>query len=120
MAAITSSLVMESDAMDYRQPSEVEMLKLQKLHATHKRWPVLGPAVILPILAVQFFSRNASLSVALVALALVIFVYHGLAISVFSKCPRCSSRVTLPRGNCTSCGMRLEIPCQSSAAKSAT
>lgn len=105
--------------MDSRIPSEEELLGLRKLHATHKRWPVLGPLLVVPILIAQVAIRNTTLSLVLLTLILPIFLYHGLAISVLSRCPRCRSGMTLPRGNCTSCGLRLDLPDAASTARNA-
>lgn len=96
--------------MDSRMPSEEELLRLRKLHATHERWRVLGLLLVLPILIAQPAIRSTTLSVALVVLVLAVFIYQSLAISVLSRCPRCRSGMTLPRGSCTSCGLRLDLP----------
>lgn len=106
--------------MDSRNPSDIEILKLKRLHARHKMWPILGPLVFIPILIVHSLIDNIALSISLTVFGLAFFVYHGLAISILSKCPRCSSRMTLPKGSCTSCGLRLDVPDRGSMPKNVT
>jgi len=95
--------------MDTRNPTEKEFSELKRLHASYKAWTLIGPTVLLSLLIAQLVVSGVILKIILVALGLVIFAYWSMSFAVLRKCPRCSSRKTLPKGSCTSCGLRLEI-----------
>lgn len=94
--------------MDSRNPTAEEAIRLKQLHAAHGRWPTLGLLVILPLLTLQFVFDSTWVKVALALLGLMLFIWWALSFTLLSKCPRCRARMTLPRGSCTVCGLRLE------------
>lgn len=95
--------------MDPRTPNEMEMLKLEKLHASYRSWPLWGLSICTSLLVIQFLVPGVFLKIGLTVMGLAVFVYWSLSFAVLKKCPRCESRMTLPKGNCTTCGLKLEI-----------
>ena len=100
--------------MDYRQPTEREAADLEELHAKqHRFW---GLVALMPITSLVIFALVLVRppvpvvvgSMIIVGLVFITFVYKLLGMHLFTKCPRCGSRPTVLKGNCTQCGLHLD------------
>jgi hypothetical protein len=95
--------------MDRRIPNEDERKKLQKMALSQQQFPIYAFGLTSVFgMVIALFNPYPIVSSALTVATLIAMIYLLLNCALFKKCPRCSSRGTVPHGNCPHCGLHLD------------
>jgi hypothetical protein len=110
------------DVTDHKLPTTQEQAKVGNIAAWRARVAVI--AFLFPVLFMTFLALDSVIPggigwpflIPLVVLVVLEFGLFGY-VSFFLRCPRCSTWIGVGVRKCASCGLKLEIPKESSSAR---